>query len=366
MVRKVLRIVFSVAAVAVGLWLLYILRSILFYLAISGLISLLGQPLMRLLSMARIRGKSIPRGLSAFIVLLFFFGLFAFVMSLFVPLAIEESRLLTNIRWNEVREIFSEQLQHIIAFAESLGFSGAEESLSGPTLRERITTFFGFRDVTKGLNMLLGALGNLFVAVFSVSFITFFFLKDKGIRDTLIESLTPDKYIPRVQRVFENIQRMLRRYIVGLFMQFIVFVAVVSLGLALVGIEQALIIGVIAGLLNVIPYIGPIIGAFVGIMIGMSASLGADTVQPLLPMILLIITVFASAQLLDNLVVQPLVFSASAKAHPLEIYLVILAAGMLGGIVGMILAIPSYIIIRVVAKEFFDEFKFVNRLTRNM
>ena len=71
-------------------------------------------------------------------------------------------------------------------------------------------------------------------------------------------------------------------------------------------------------------------------------------------------------QLIDNFVFQPLIFSNSVKAHPLEIFIVIFSAGLLFGITAMLVAIPFYTIFRVMAKEFLHDFKFVQKLTRNI
>jgi predicted PurR-regulated permease PerM len=76
--------------------------------------------------------------------------------------------------------------------------------------------------------------------------------------------------------------------------------------------------------------------------------------------------VFLSVQVIDNVLFQPLIYSSSVKAHPLEIFLVIMAAGSMAGIIGMILAIPVYTIIRVIAAEFFENMKLVKKLTKNL
>ena len=85
-----------------------------------------------------------------------------------------------------------------------------------------------------------------------------------------------------------------------------------------------------------------------------------------LPLLGFMIIVFGSVQIIDNILFQPLIYSSSVKAHPLEIFLVILAAASLAGILGMILAIPVYTILRVIAKEFFDNMKIVKKLTENL
>jgi predicted PurR-regulated permease PerM len=118
--------------------------------------------------------------------------------------------------------------------------------------------------------------------------------------------------------------------------------------------------------MNIIPYLGPFIGATFGVIIVVSANLDVSFYQVLLPKILKLLAVFASMQLLDNFILQPNIFSKSVKAHPLEIFIIVLVGAKIGGVVGMILAIPAYTVLRVLAKVFLSEFKVVQRITQNL
>jgi len=142
----------------------------------------------------------------------------------------------------------------------------------------------------------------------------------------------------------------------------------VTLGMTIVGVgfKRGLVIGLIAAILNIIPYIGPWIGALIGVMLGVATHLYLDFSTQLLPLIGYITLVFAITQLTDNLVFQPVIFGTSVYAHPIEIFIVIITAGSLAGIVGMILAIPTYTVIRVFAKEFFNNFRVVQKLTEKI
>jgi len=116
----------------------------------------------------------------------------------------------------------------------------------------------------------------------------------------------------------------------------------------------------------VIPYVGPIAGAVLGISMGVITHLSMDFSSQLLPLMIYMLLVFISVQIIDNVVFQPIIYSSSVHAHPLEIFIVLLVAGSLGGIIGMILAIPGYTVLRVFAKEFFNNFKVVKKLTENI
>ena len=180
--------------------------------------------------------------------------------------------------------------------------------------------------------------------------------------------LVPTSYEIKVKHILDSISFLLRRYFVGLIFEVFMVMILVSLGLTIVGIEfsNAVVIGLFCGMFNVIPYLGPWMGAAVGLLIGAALNIDADFMSHTLPLLGFMIIVFGSVQIIDNILFQPLIYSSSVKAHPLEIFLVILAAASLAGILGMILAIPVYTILRVIAKEFFDNMKIVKKLTENL
>jgi predicted PurR-regulated permease PerM len=209
-------------------------------------------------------------------------------------------------------------------------------------------------------------ISNAMILLFSVAFISFFFLKDGDLLLRIIYSLTPDRYMNNIQNILRNALKILTRYFIGLIIQISAVTTLTSLGLWLVGVENAFLIGFLAGLMNLIPYAGPVIGAGMGLLIVASTNLTSAVPQEFSPLLLKAGGVFLIVQLIDNFVFQPLIFSNSAQAHPLEIFIVISVAGTMAGITGMMLAVPVYSFIRIVAREFLSEFKVVDRLTRNM
>jgi predicted PurR-regulated permease PerM len=133
-----------------------------------------------------------------------------------------------------------------------------------------------------------------------------------------------------------------------------------------VGLESALVIALFAATANLIPYIGPIFGMAFGVIIvvGQAYALGMDVHYGLFT--LQILSVFAVTQVTDNIFFQPIIFSNSINAHPLEIFVVIAIAGTLAGATGMIIAIPAYSALRIFAKEFLQNIKVVRSLTKNI
>ena len=140
----------------------------------------------------------------------------------------------------------------------------------------------------------------------------------------------------------------------------------IALGLSLFDIHYAITIALFAASVHFIPYLGPILSITFGVLVGVStASLGVETSEITATIVntnaikisetvvlIKILIVFISVYALDSVFFQPLIFSKSVKAHPLEIFLVIFAGATLAGIVGMILAIPAYTILKVIITEF--------------
>ncbi len=219
----------------------------------------------------------------------------------------------------------------------------------------------------------VGTLGSFLIGLMSVLFISFFFLKEQGLFNTILSGVVPDKHEKKVFQAVSESSTMLIRYFIGVLAQITIITIFVTLALSVLGVKNALLIGFFAALMNIIPYVGPIIGATFATVITISSNLempfypvdGID--QPVLMYLLIkVFIVFGIMQLLDNFMLQPNIFSKSVKAHPLEIFIIVLAGANLGGVVGMVLAIPAYTVVRVIAKVFLSEFKVVKSLTKGL
>ena len=200
-------------------------------------------------------------------------------------------------------------------------------------------------------------------------FIGFFFIKDDKLFGRIIGSLVPDKVENDVINAIGDIERLLTRYFGGLLIEILGVAALNFLGLWLIarlGFYPAIGIAFMTGLLNVIPYVGPWIGAAIGTVLGLVLKFSGAAALGIYPnfwvVALTLLAVFAFTQMVDNFLFQPFIYSKSIKSTPLEIFIVLLIAGHIGGIVGMLVAIPAYTVIRVVAARFFTGFKPIKRL----
>lgn len=321
-----------------------------------------------MLGKIRIGKIKLPSGLRAGITLIFIWFLIFIFFTVFIPLLAQQADELASINVNSVVENMKEPLQKVQSWFAAIQFEQGENFSVKEYASEKLAELFEISYLSNFLAFLAGTLGDLFVAVFSISFISFFFLKDDQLFTNSILAFVPNKYMDETRHVIASIARLLKRYFIGVMIEVLSVITLVFIGLNIIGLDvgNALVIAAFAGVLNVIPYVGPFIGASIGIIIGIATNLHLNFYYELLPLVGLMSLVFISVQLIDNVVFQPLIYSNSVNAHPLEVFLVILIAGNLAGIPGMILAIPAYTILRVVAKEFFYGIKVIRQLTKNM
>ena len=197
-------------------------------------------------------------------------------------------------------------------------------------------------------------------------FITLFLLKDGEYFEKLFVQLFPTKMKKRIEKSLNEIKVLLSRYFLGLLFQISILFTIYTIILLIFGVKDAVVIAFLCALLNLIPYIGPFIGIILMSFLTMTSYLGQDFSSVIIPKTIYVIIGYVFAQLIDNFLSQPYIFSNSIKSHPLEIFLVILSGGILFGIVGMILAIPLYTVIKVFLKVFFSNNALVKKLTKNI
>jgi len=212
----------------------------------------------------------------------------------------------------------------------------------------------------------LSVLGSLFIGIFSIVFVSFFFLKDQSLFYEILLLFVPERYEKQAENIIQNSQKLLTRYFAGLLTEVVLMMILLSTSMWALGVKNAFLLGFIGGLLNVIPYLGPVIGATLASVLAYTAALSGGFSLDSVWIVIKVVGAFSVCNLIDNFVIQPTLYSRSVKAHPLEIFLVIMMAGSIAGIVGMILAIPVYTLGRIIAKEFFIHSKFVEKLTRKM
>lgn len=285
---------------------------------------------------------------------------------MFIPLLIEEARIISKINPNEVVTTFKEPLANLNYDLQKFQIRyGNGESIE-KYLASQLTSILGFQEVSSYAQGMISFTTSLIGGTFAILFMAFFFMKDEHLIYDTILLLTPPKHMVAIKEIVKDTKRLLTKYFIGILLDMLFVATLTVIGLSILGVKNCLLIGMFAGLMNVIPYVGPLIAASFGILIGVTSNLDLEFYTQLLPLVYKIAITFLIVQLIDSLIFQPLVISNIVKAHPLEIFLVILIAGTLAGIGGMIIAVPIYTILRIIAKEFLFNFKIVQKLTAEL
>jgi len=417
---------FALIPIAIVLGLLYFFSDIVAYIVVAWVLSMLGAPLMRFFRRFKLLGKTS----SAVLTLLTFLILFLIIFWIFIPPLINQASKLAGSDGEKLAQSLEEPIQDWNAWLINIGLIEEEKidtidvtkiqstrekdriqaklisldsllNANGDTSQTNITLVIDINDhaqlesevrnenlddestfaertkrniassldpsrIPKLFRSVVGYLGNFLIALLSVFFIAFFFLREQGLFGDMLSSIVPDKFERKTLTAIEESSKLLIRYFLGVATQIIVITLFVSVVMGILGVKNALLIGFFAALMNVIPYVGPILGASFALIITIASYPGIPFYDGMVPLLLKVLIVFGIMQLLDNFILQPTIYGKSVKAHPLEIFLVVMIGAKLGGVLGMVLAIPIYTVLRVLGKVFFSEFKIVQRITSSI
>lgn len=334
-----------------------VFSNIVSYFLIALVIATILRPLSTRIGNFQLYGTSLPKAVTALFSMLVFTGVMALFVVLFIPLISEQVRVLSNVNYDELYQRSSGPLLTVEEFLINNNIVEQSPGFLVENIRSSIISFLGTVEVGVVINNLVSLAGNLFIGGLAVVFITFFLLYEKGLIKRQILALVPNAYFEISISTVHKIEKLLSNYLLGLLFQMFSIFSLAAVGLSLMGVKYALTIALFAALANLIPYAGPLLGASFGIIVGISTNLSLTSGNEYVFLILKIVLVFSIVQMVDNLILQPLIFSKSVKAHPLEIFVIIFAGGSLAGVIGMIAAIPVYTIIRVSVIELRKGFK---------
>ena len=359
----------KLGGLAIVLALCWYFKNVLIYIIVAFVVSMIGRPFMQLLKKIRIKGKSAPNWLLAIFTIVLILALLVLLFTQIVPLVSNIVRDASAI--SDSAQFSSNPIEKVNEWIIGLFPDvGADFDITAVVLG-KLKELVSFSQVSGLVGSVASLVIDIVVAVFSVVFIAFFFIKEDGLFERILCALVPDRHELTLRKTLSEIKQLLSRYFVGLVIEMLGVALVDFLGLWLIArfdFSYAIGVGFIAGLLNVIPYVGPLIGDVIGIVFGIVLKLGtgAGLDVNIWVFALIILAIMLAAQLIDNFIYQPLIYSTSIKAHPLEIFIVLLMAGHIGGIVGMLVAIPAYTVVRVIAIRFFYRFKPIQRLVPDL
>ncbi len=361
-IQTILRSLVAIAIAIAVLFLVWYFSNIVVYILVSAVLAIIGKPLAELYMKPKIRGVGLPKIVVAALTLLTIWAVAIAFFAIFIPLIVSNLNQLANINLSTSLEAFKEPLASLQSFVHDMLPEGQNKISLSDAIRNQFAPLVDFAKINNFFSSIVGTISSFVIALFSISFITFFFIKEDQLFYQIISGMAPSKYEESVTKSLDSITELLKRYFIGILTESTIVMLIISIILIVAGqkAETAFFIGLIVGVLNVVPYIGPLIGAGIGFVIAVLNPIAGVAV---LTTGLITVCTVLFTQGVDNFVLQPVLYSNSVKAHPLEIFIVILIAGSVAGILGMLLAIPAYNVIRVFAKEFFSEIKVVRTLT---
>ncbi len=328
-------IVLVIASIAI---LFPFVKDVLIMFIIAWLLSVLLSPVVDFLE-----SKGFRRGWAILIVMILILALVGFSFSLIIPGIIRTVEAMTSKLQSDVITEFSVKIE---VFFEK-NFNNAELA----------------RNVTARLNEigvnLLNSLGEFFknvgaflASMIIVPVITFFLIKDSRRFKRTIISKVPNKYFELSLNILQKVENQVGKYIQGQALDALIVGLLSTLGLFLINLRfdnpvpYFVFIGMLAGLANMIPYVGPVVGAIPALataILNNPANLGL--------VLLWIIIMFAFVQAIDNAFVSPLVVSKSVNMHPLVVIVVVIIGGNIAGVIGMLFAVPLTGIIKVTLSQ---------------
>lgn len=366
---KLAKYIIGAAGIAVICAILWYFRSVLAYILIAVVVSLIAKPLMGVLQKIQIKGKKIPDWLLAAFSITAVLAVLISILASVIPIVSGIVKDISMVNIEGAAKGIAVPLAEFNEFLRNIFPQLGNDFRIEVTILNELQKIFNVSMFSSVLGSAASFVTNLAIGLFSVVFIGFFFIKDNGLFTEIVCALVPDKHEKTTEKAISDIGYLLSRYFIGVTFEMIGVALINFLGLmffARMGFNASIGIAVLTGILNVIPYVGP----FIGIVLGTTLSIllkytslspiGLDVNFWIFVAILIAILYFT--QLVDNFVYQPLIYSTSIKSKPLEIFIVLLIAGNIGGPLSLIIAIPCYTVVRVIAFRFFSHIKAIKRL----
>lgn len=323
-------------------WFIYTLSNIVTILIISMLLAYILDPIA-----SHLESRGLSRVLATILIfVLLFLFLFLVGWKIFPTLFSDLITIQKNLNPNTTQDLFIKFEQFL---QENLTFININELNIQNEIKDLLTNF------TKQLIAIAANVVSIISTVVIIPFVTFFLLKDGRDMKKLFISYIPNRYFEMSLNVLHKMDLQLGGYLRGQFIEAFVVGALAIFALWLLGIKYFILIGIFAGMANLIPYVGPVAGAVPAIVVALTN--GANT-----EVIAYIILAFIFIQLIDNVVMQPLVLSKSVNLHPLIIVLAILIGGNFFGVLGMFLAVPAAGILKVTSSEIYNGIRKFNIL----
>jgi len=336
---RIVRFILGVGAVALAGWILWYFAGLVVYLVVGGVLAYLLRPIvdwMESLGLGRM-----PAILATFVLGIGGIGIVVTSVVPFVGQQVRElSQLITVDMAASAATYIEARVRPLIPIEQGILVDNVERMAEALRQGDLVR---GDR-VAATVTSVVAVFTNIVYAVVIIPFVTFFLLKDGLKMRRSLMRLVPNRYFEVTLAILDKVEGNIGRYFWALLIQCSSIAVIASVLLWIVGLQNAIAIGIFTGLANTIPYFGPFLGFLCGTLVGI-AQTGNLVLVPWVALAM------GLTQLADNVLLQPIIFSRAAKAHPLVILFVVLIGARLGGILGMLVAIPLTTTIRVVVEQ---------------
>ncbi|GMA70115.1 AI-2E family transporter [Leuconostoc litchii] len=308
-------------------------------LIVAGFLYYVLKPIVALLEKVTIKGHKIPHKLAVIVTFMLFLGMIAGALVLLIPTLVAEiTNLITSL------PDFAKTVQ---AFAtdslQSKWLSNLNLAIDVDEVKSAIGKYSAsFLTVTAGtLGSVVSMITSVTINVITIPVVLFYMLSDGERLVPAIQKLFPARFADNVKELTTKMDKTIEKYISGQAIEMLFVGITMAIGYLIIGQPYAWLFGVIAGITNIVPYIGPWIGVIPSLIVASTQSW---------KQVLLVLIVMTVVQQLDGNFIYPNVIGKTLKIHPLTIMILLMVAGNLWGIVGMILIIPTYAVARTVIK----------------
>ena len=299
---------------------------------VAGFLYYLLNPLINLLEKINIKRKY-----GIIVVLLLFLGSLIFLIVSVLPNLVNQiGQLIASIpSLMQSLEIFS----HDLVQQPWLADFNLEDSMNKMDLSIGNIANSVFSGITTSIGSVFGAVANATIVIFTAPIILFYMFKDGKHFRPAVAKFFPKEYRGQMIELLGQMNHTISSYISGQALVCLLVGVFTYIGYLIIGMPYALLLGIIAGVTNIIPYVGPYIGAAPAVIIGLTIS---PTKALLVALVVLVV------QQVDGNFISPNVIGKTLAIHPLTIIIILLVAGNLAGLLGMILGVPFYAVVKTV------------------
>jgi len=254
-----LKFIAGAAVAAAVLFLVWYFSSIVVYILISAVLAVVGNPLVKRLAALHIKGWKVPRWLAALVTLIVIWVVLATLCSLFVPLVFNKIYQLSNLDFAAVVQSIEEPIAQAQGYLHEF-FAVPESTFSlSEALASALKQIIDIESLNSVFSSIVNVVLSSVIAIFSITFITFFFLRDEGLFYAMVTAMFPERYHENITRALDSVTLLLARYFTGILSESLMLMVAVSLTMMAFGMKaaDAAFIGLVMGVMNVVPYAGP-------------------------------------------------------------------------------------------------------------